>query len=219
MVSFPTEAVTPSEFIEEVIPSLFAEVELEPDEEAIDLKLGLILGGDEGGDWTLHFIEGELAIARGREEACDLTVIQSVEDFRSALWEGKPALIADGVERIRSSELHELRPPAPTGGGPRPDPLKGISDLRGRIEIVIENAGESDWAVGILIGGGSVPETPQATIRLGADEAESIRKGDLHLLEALIGGQLQLDGDLGLILQLQAVAMTLSMRVGGGVSR
>ena len=49
-------------------------------------------------------------------------------------------------------------------------------------------------------------------------KAEAIRVGDLHPLEALITGQLQLDGDLGLILQLQAVAMTLSMTTGG-VSR
>ena len=62
---------------------------------------------------------------------------------------------------------------------------------------------------------GAVPETPQATITLGAAEAESIRSGALHPLEALISGQLQLDGDLGLILQLQAVAMTLSMAAGG----
>lgn len=218
MISFPAEAVSPTEFIEELIPSLFAEVELEPDEEALDLKFGVVLQGEDGGDWTLHLTQGELGIARGREETCDLTLIQAVEDFRSALWEGKPALIADGVERIRSAELDELRPPPP-GGGPRPDPLKGISDLRGRIEMVIENIDEGDWSVGILIGGGSVPETPQATIRLGGDEAEAIRKGELHPLEALITGQLQLDGDLGLILQLQAVAMTLSMTTGGGVSR
>ena len=62
-------------------------------------------------------------------------------------------------------------------------------------------------------------EEPQATITLGAAEADAIRDGSLHPLEALISGQLQLDGDLGLILQLQAVAMTLSMAAGGGRSR
>ena len=128
-------------------------------------------------------------------------------------------MIADGVARVREGGADELRPPSPPDGQPRPDPLKGISDLRGRIEVVIEAEEEDDWSVGVLVGPGPVPETAQATIRLGAAEADAIREGKLHPLEALITGQLQLEGDLGLILQLQAVAMTLSMAAGGTGSR
>ena len=215
MTTFPAEPIPPREFIEDVIPSLFEEVELEPDEEAIDLRVGVVFEGDDGGEWTLHFVEGDLGVRDVRDPEAELTVIQTVEDWRSALWEGRPALIADGVEQIRRGGANELRPPAPADGQPRVDPLKGISDLRGRIEMVIDDAGEARWAVGVLVGPGAVPETPQATITLGAAEAESIRSGALHPLEALISGQLQLDGDLGLILQLQAVAMTLSMAAGG----
>ena len=224
MSTFPTHPVPCHEFIEDVVPSLFAEAELEPAEEAIDLKVGIVLRGDAeegsrkdaGGDWTLHFVEGELGIARGREEACEITVVQSVADWRSALWEGRPALIADLVDQIREQGPEALRPPRAPGGGPPPDPLKGISDLRGLIEAVIADEQGRDWRVGVLIGPGAIPETPQATIRLGAEQADAIRAGELHPLEALITGQLQLDGDLGLILQLQAVAMTLSMASGGG---
>ena len=218
MSLIPADPISPREFIEDLIPSLFAEVELDAEEEAFELKLGVVLSGEEGGEWTLHFVEGELGIGSPREDACEITIIQAVEDWRSALWEGRPTLIAAGVDRIREGGAEALRPPSPPGGGPRPDPLKGISDLRGRIEMVIEGEAQPDWAVGILIGGGPIPETPQATIRLGSAQAEAIRVGDLHALEALITGQLQLDGDLGLILQLQAVAMTLSMTTGG-VSR
>ena len=218
MSLFPDDPVLPREFIEELIPSFFAEVELDAEEEKVELKLGVVLSGEEGGDWTLHFVEGELGIQAARDEACEITIIQAVENWRAALWEGRPTLVASGVDQIREGGVDALRPPPPPGGGPRPDPLKGISDLRGRIEMVIEGEAQPDWAVGILIGGGPIPETPQATIRLGSAQAEAIRVGDLHPLEALITGQLQLDGDLGLILQLQAVAMTLSM-TAGGVSR
>ena len=219
MTLIPADPISPREFMEDLIPSLFAEVELDPSEEELELKLGVVLAGDDGGDWTLHFVEGELGIGARREEACEITVIQAVEDWRAALWEGRPALVAAGVDRIREGGAEALRPPAPPDGSPRPDPLKGISDLRGRIEMVIEGEAQPDWSIGILIGGGPIPETPQATIRLGSAQADAIRAGDLHPLEALITGQLQLDGDLGLILQLQAVAMTLSMTTGGGDSR
>lgn len=228
MSTFPTSPVSSHEFVEDVVPLLFAEAELDPAEEAIDLKVGIVLHGDPdvesdpaleqdaGGEWTLHFVAGELGIARGRDERCELTIVQSVADWRSALWEGRPALIADAVDQIREHGPEALRPPRPPGGAPPPDPLKGIADLRGLIEAVIADQQGRDWRVGVLIGPGAIPETPQATIRLGAEQADAIRAGALHPLEALITGQLQLDGDLGLILQLQAVAMTLSMASGGG---
>lgn len=219
MSTFPDRPVSPRAFLEDVVPSLFADVELEPEEERVELKLGVVLEGEEGGEWTLHFVQGELGVADVRDPECELTVIQSVADWRSAIWEGRPALIADGFDRVREEGSEALRPPAPPDGSPRPDPLKGISDLRGRIELVIDHAGAADWSVGVLVGPGAVPDEPQATIRLGTAEADAIRSGALHPLEALITGQLQLDGDLGLILQLQAVAMTLSMAAGGGRSR
>lgn len=215
MTLFPDQPIPPREFIEDVIPSLFAEVTLEPGEEAIDLRVGVVLEGEGGGEWTLHFVEGELGIRATRDPEAELTVIQAVTDWRSAIWEGRPALIAEGVEQIRRGGANELRPPTPGAEEARVDPLKGIADLRGRIEMVIADEGDGRWAVGVLVGPGAVPETPQATITLGAAEAESIRTGALHPLEALISGRLQLDGDLGLILQLQAVAMTLSMAAGG----
>ena len=214
MSIFPAEPVSPREFIEDVVPSLFAEAELDEHEQAIDLKLGIVLRGDPvdpGGEWTLHFVEGELGICAGREEACEITLVQNVADWRSAIWQGRPALVADAFDRIREAGPNALRPPIPPGGGPRPDPLKGISDLRGLVEAIIATENGGDWRVGVQLGRGPVPETAQATIRLGAEQADAIRQGSLHPLEALITGQLQLDGDLGLILQLQAVAMTLSM--------
>ncbi len=218
MSPFPADPVSSREFIEDVVPSLFAEVELDEAEEAIELKVGVVLRGEEdgdaGGEWTLHFIEGELGIVEGRQDACEITLVLHVADWRSALWEGRPALIAEAFDRIRDSGLNALRPPPPPVGAPRPDPLRGISDLKGLIEAVIGSEKGEDWRVGVQVGPGPLPDLPQATIRLGAEQAEAIRCGSLHPLEALITGQLQLDGDLGLILQLQAVAMTLSIATG-----
>jgi hypothetical protein len=212
----PVEPVSLGVFMEQVVPALFRAVDLEPAEAAVALDVGVVLSGEGGGQWTLRFAGGELVVEGARREDVRLTLIQCVEDWRAPLWEGRPRLVAEAVDRVRAEGAAALRPP----GGPTPgadfDPLKGLTDLRGRIDVVIEGAGESggDWALGIHIGSGSVPAAAQATIRLGAAEAEAIRMGELHPLEALITGRLQLDGDLGLILQLQAVAMTLSAAVG-----
>lgn len=215
----PAEPVPPDEFMARVVPRLIAEVELDEAERAVDLAVGVVLEGDAGGTWTMHFHEGRLDLLGERAEDAPITVIQSVADWRAALWEGRPPLVAEAVAVLRERGPEAIRPPPPPDGGPRPDPLKGITDLRGRVELVMEDPGAGDWRVGVLLGGGPIPPEPQATIRLGVAEAEAIRAGTLHPLEALITGQLQLDGDLGLILQLQAVAMSLSMATGGSGGR
>lgn len=219
-VPFPPQPVSPRVFFEEWLPALFASLEADSVERALELELGVILRGgaggeegDEGGEWTLHFSAGELGVRPGRAEDCAITIIQRVEDWRSVLWEGRPALIADAVAATFASDAAGLRPAAEVARLENPDALKGLSQIQGLIEAIIasEEVDAEDWRIGIQIGPGPIPESPQATILLGVAQADAIRRGDLHPLEALMTGQLRLEGDLGLIIQLQAVAMTASM--------
>lgn len=204
-------------FFQKTVPALFAEIELDDAERAVELKLGVVLDDskddDEGGSWTLHFSEGALAISDGRREECEITVVMRVADWRSALWEGRPALIADAVASVAESGPAALRRPGGAHGSGNPNALRGLSEIQGLIEASIADESEEmdDWRVGIQVGPGPIPESPQATILLGTKQADAIRRGELHPLEALITGQLRLEGDLGLIIQLQAVAMTASM--------
>jgi hypothetical protein len=218
LFAFPSRPVTPRVFFEDTIPTLFAEIELDDAQRAIELKLGVVLlaadGSGDGGEWTLHLVDGELGISPGRLEECDVTIVQRVEDWRSALWEGRPRLIADAVSSVVEAGPGGYREAEAARGGPgNPDALKGLSEIHGLIEAIVAAGSDDtdDWRIGIRIGPGPIPESPQATIRLGADQAEAIRRGELHPLEALITGQLRLEGDLGLIIQLQAVAMSASM--------
>jgi hypothetical protein len=230
MLAFPTTPVDPSAFFEETIPALFAEVvsgiALDDTDRSIELRVGVVLlpddslAGDcqaQGGEWTLHLADGDLAVLVGRASNCDLTIVQRVADWRSALWEGRPRLISDAVAAVVSAGPEALRSAEARDNVGHPTTLKGFSDLQGLIEAVIadeaeaaEGASAEDWKVGVYLGRGPIPESPQATIRLGAEQAEAMRRGELHPIEALITGQLRLEGDLGLILQLQAVAMMIS---------
>ena len=215
MSAFPTTPVTPREFIEEVVPALFAEVELDERAETLEVKLGVRLEGPGGGDWTLHFVEGELGVAEGLSVDCGLTLLQSVDDWSSALWGGHPQLIADAVERFRQvADGPPIAEVVASGRPANPEALRELENLPGRIDAVIE-AGDSqdapDWSASLQIGPGPIAEAPNATLRIGAAEAEALRRGELHPLEALITGQLRLEGDLGMILQLQAIAMSASL--------
>ena len=216
MSSFPNEPVSPREFIEEVIPALFADLDFDMgnarDEsgDSLDFKVGVDLRGESGGQWTLHFIDGELGIANEIAADCNLIVLQSVADWRAGLWEGRPGLVSDVVARLKKTG-----PLDPTAGHPgemgNPVAFRELENLPGRIDAIVEGDGQADWAIGVLIGPGPIPDVAQASIRIGSREAESIRRGELHPIEALISGQLRLEGDLGLILQLQAIAMAASL--------
>jgi hypothetical protein len=224
---FPAEPVESRVFIEDVVPALFADLDLSPAQRAVELRLGIILqgesgghpGGDSGGEWTLHFVDGELGIETFRRPDCDLTLVQRVADWRSALWSGQPPLVADALRVL-------FRAPGidPASGFERsmldPDPraLEELRRLSGLLEIRVEAAdrerpgeGSEGWRLGLRLGPGPIPAEADATIELGAVQAEAIRQGRLHPLEALMTGELRLEGDLGLILQIQAIAMTASL--------
>lgn len=213
---FPAEPVEPRVFVEDVIPGLFVDVELTAEERRTELRLGVVLRGEGGGEWTLHFVDGELGIAASRAPECDLTLVQGVDDWRAALWGGRPAFVADAVQRLLQPGAAGLRPglnPGLSGLASPPDPetVAELRALRGLLEIRVASAeepgGETDWVLALQLGPGPLATTPDATIALGAREAEAIHRGELHPIEALITGQLRLEGDLGLILQLQALAM------------
>jgi hypothetical protein len=220
----PSEPVPSRVFVEEALPALFAELELGPDERALDLEIGIVLTPDDtgedgdaeadrGGAWTLHLVGGELGIAEGRGTGCVVTVVQSVSDWRAALWEGRPRLVADLVDALAESGPNALRAIGEANRPKNPAALEELRELGGMVEMVVSGEAESgdDWRVALLIGPGPVPETAQATVRLGAEQAEAIRRGVLHPLEALMSGSLRLEGDLGLILRLQAIALAASL--------
>lgn len=217
--AFPAAPVASSVFIEDVIPGLFVDLDLTPAERAVELRLGIVLAGDggsdPGGEWTLHFVDGELGIEPMRRPDCDVTLIQRIVDWRSALWAGRPAFVADAVEALFSAPGQAPAASAlPLTLVPDPRALESLRALRGHLEIRVEGEGgaaSEDWRLGIVLGPGPIPERPDATIQLGAAQAEAIHRGRLHPLEALMTGELRLEGDLGLILQIQAIALTASL--------
>jgi hypothetical protein len=207
MTVLPDEPVSAREFVEDIVLAVFAGAELSEHERGVDLKVGVCLRGEGGGVWTLHFVEGELGISEGRDDDCALTLIQNVDDWRAALWEDRPGLVADLVHRVVEEGPGAFSPPGLDLAPRNPAALEELRELDGLIEGVVASSDAPDWRVAVRIGAGPIPDRPDATIRIGAEEAEAIRRGELHPIEALITGRLRLDGDLGLILRLQAIAM------------
>ena len=93
MAELPPKPIPPKQFIEEWLPRAFAEAEAAPEAQELDVQLGVHLHGDGGGEWVLHCSAASSRVAPGSREQAAFTFVQSVADWRGALWEGRGGAI------------------------------------------------------------------------------------------------------------------------------
>src|SRR5262250_1859035 len=89
MTALPPATTSPKEFLENWLPKAVAESGLPENARSVDVRLGIRLEGDGGGDWIFHLREGAVSVTPGPTEEAAFTLIQSVADWRGALWEGR----------------------------------------------------------------------------------------------------------------------------------
>lgn len=93
MAEFPASPIPPKEFVEKWFPQAFAEAGLPPGSEQVDVKLGIQLDGEGGGEWIFHLVGGKMNVRQESRTDASFTYVQSVEDWRGALWEGRGGVI------------------------------------------------------------------------------------------------------------------------------
>ena len=199
MPDWPKRPISPSEFMEEFVPAALEEAEIPPD---ADVRLGVRLDGDDGGEWVVALNQGSSSVERTTRDETVLTLVQSVEDWRGALWEGRggefgrqaTALFAGGAES-------EDRQPIQLGA------LSALSALDGLIRIRVTGGEGGDWSTGFKLGPGEVPEEPTTDIEISAEDARAMQEGTLDPMQAFMSGKIRVSGDMALMMQLQAVMM------------
>ena len=208
MPDFPTEPMAPAEFMEKWLPAEFAAKGLPPGSEELDVKLGIQLDGEGGGEWVLHMNKGTLAVVAGSREDTAFSYVQSVEDWRGALWEGRGGALAAGFARFfRPGSDLDAGAVGSLGGAPPPQALSQLERLDGCIRIVVTGGESGDWGVGLRLGPGPVPEEATCTVSISAEDAEALSSGELDAMQAFMGGKMVVTGDMTLMLQMQAVMM------------
>jgi hypothetical protein len=188
-----------------IVEGLFAEVP-----EDADVRLGVRLEGEGGGEWVIRLAGGELTVTEGSREEAALTVVQTVEDWRGALWEGR-----GGVFGAQATALFRGAAPAGEGGGvaapgaafPSATAIQQMAALDGLIRIVVKGEGAGDWATGFKLGPGAIPEEPRTQIHVSAEDAEAMQAGSLDPMSAFMSGRIQVMGDMTLMMQMQAISM------------
>jgi hypothetical protein len=209
VADFPAAPLPPAEFLEDWLPRAYAEAEVPGEVKAVELELGVLLEGAGGGEWLFQMVEGVLTVRAGSREDAAFTLVQSVADWRGALWEGRGGAIGRGAAAV-------FRPEALASGGggpggllaaPSPAALAGMRALDGFLRMVVSGAAGGDWGVGFRLGPGAIPEQATTTVTIAAADAEAMERGELNPLEAFMAGRIQVEGDIALLMQMQAAAL------------
>lgn len=210
MPQLPPASTPPKEFFEVHVPRAFRAAALPDEAREVEVVLGVRLEGEGGGEWCIQLGKGDLSVAPGSTEDASFTVIQSVADWRGALWEGR-----GGAFGKQSRALFE--PGAGVGGAGAlgPSALAQLQMLRGVIKMVVGGGPGGDWTVAFKLGPGPVPEQPTTTVNITAEDADALERGELDPMQAFMSGRIQIAGDMTLLMQMQAIQMQAQAAAAG----
>jgi len=216
MAELPSSPVSPSHFFEEFLPSAFAEGEVPEDLRQVEAKLGVRLEGEGGGEWLLDLAQGALRVVPGSREEAVFTVVQTVDDWRGALWEGRGGFVGRQAAQLLQPGP---RSAGPGGlGAPGPAVLGQLAALQGVIRMVVAGGPGGDWRVDFKLGPGAIPEEPTTTLTIADADAAAIERGELDPLQAFMAGRIQIAGDMAFVMQMQALSMQAASGAGPGGS-
>lgn len=216
MAEFPASPISAAEFFERFLPRAFAEAGLPEALRDVEACFGVCLEGAGGGEWLVDLRAGSLRVDPGTREGASVTVVQSVEDWRGALWEGRGGEVGRQAASLfqpgarADSRIGDLVAPAVAA-------LAQVEGLSGLVRVCVLDGDAGDWSLGLLLGAGDVPGEPTTTVSLSAEDVDAMARGDLGPLEAFMGGRIQVQGDVALLMQLQAIQMQAAFgRPGSG---
>ena len=211
MLEFPAKPLAPADFMERWLPEAFAELPLPEGADQLDVQLGLRLDGEGGGEWVMHVAGGRVNVKAQSRDETGFSVVQSVADWRGALWEGRGGVIGQGAAALFRPDGRAAAEQAGRSLAlPALASLSPLRELDGLLRLVVSGGEGGDWTVSVKLGPGAIPEQSTTTVTLSAEDAASMASGDLNPLEAFMAGRIQLAGDVALVMQIQAILMQVA---------
>ena len=201
MPELPSEPLSPKEFMEGFIPAALAEATLDAE---TDVKLGVKLDGEGGGEWVVHLSGGQFKVDATERDVAAFTLVQTVDDWRGGLWEGRGGVFGEQAKTLLTQ--------GGAGGEDAPPPnvkvMEQLEALGGLIQATVTGGEGGDWSIGFKLGPGAIPDEPTTHIKIDAADAEALQSGSLDPMQAFMSGKIQVIGDMALMMQMQAIAMS-----------
>jgi putative sterol carrier protein len=207
-LDFPSEPISPREFMEEFVPRAMAGGQLAGSSGDEDVQLGVKLDGDEGGEWVIHLSGEEIRVEAAARDDCAFTIVLSVDDWRGALWEGRGGVFGQQASAMFKGAASDAdASPMAAGVTPNAAAIGQMASLDGLIEIVVTGGESGDWRTGFKLGRGAIPDEPTTEVKITAEDADAMASGGLDPMSAFMSGKIQVIGDMALMMQMQALTM------------
>ena len=213
MPDFPRAPVSPAELLEGYLPAAFAASARADAIAGVTVALGVRLVGEQGGEWVLELRDGVLRVARGSREQAAFSYVQSVDDWRGALWEGRGGAVGRAVAALFRPDAPEIDAALSFVSGEIPAVLEALAPMRGLVRVVVSDASR-DWHVALQLGPGEIPEKPTTEVNVSLADVNQMAAGELNPIEAFMAGRIRLTGDMALMLQLQAAQVQMASARG-----
>jgi len=207
MAEFPAAPIPPSEFFKSWLPKAFAEADIPDAQRNVDVKLGVVIEGEGGGEWVFHIDQGQLRVVAEPRSDCSFTLIQTLENWRGTLWEGRGGAFGQQAAALFRPGYQPAGARGQAAAAPTPQALEQMRALNGVIRMKVSGGQGGDWYVDFKLGPGAIPAQPTTTITVTAEDAEAMASGALDPMAAFMSGKIQVAGDMALMMQMQAIQM------------
>jgi len=147
--------------------------------------------GDDGGEWSCTVNKDGLTIKEGLSEEAEVTVILSTPDFQRAV---------SGALPMAGSRAGRKRPSPEEAPGLIENALEQLRQVAGQLRYRIEDPA-GDFMVDVKFAG-PLKDDPDVEVIMSRETAEGIAGGSLNPQTAFMAGQVQIQGDISLLMQL-----------------
>jgi hypothetical protein len=213
MPDFPRAPVSPAELLESYLPAAFAAAARADAIAGVTVALGVRLVGEQGGEWVLELRDAALHVKRGSRDPTAFSYVQSVADWRGALWEERGGAVGRAVAALFRPDAPEIDAALSFVAGEVPAVLEALAPMRGLVRMVVTDA-SGDWQVALKLGPGEIPEKPTTEVSASLADVDQMAAGELNPIEAFMAGRIRLTGDMALMLQLQAAQVQMAAARG-----
>jgi len=163
---------------------------------AVQASLRIDVQGEGGGCFFLDIVAGRLAAVQQPAHPPFLTLIQERTDFEQLVAEaGDSALGFLGGLSGLAGEMKLTKA--------KVDQLAGLSG-----SLCFEVEGEGGFRLRTHFGEGPIPEEPTACIRVDREAYRALQAGEVNPQEAFMAGQIRVEGDMQLAMQIALAAFT-----------
>jgi hypothetical protein len=213
MPEFPRSPVSPAELLESYLPAALAAVPTPARIDGVSVALGVQLVGEGGGEWVFELNAGAVRVSAGSRSKTAFSYVQTVADWRGALWEDRGGAVGRGVAALFRPGAPEVEAAFGIVGPGIPAALDALGALRGLLHVVVRDDG-GEWRVGLQLGPGEIPAAPTTEVCVSAADANAMLTGELKPIEAFMAGRIRVLGDMGLVFQIQAAQMQAAAAFG-----